>query len=186
MAICNLNNNILRENYCGYQLGSITMLYFINSSDISATTVDTASGQTVDSITFNTGGFVYAVEPAKGSANWSDTLVVNDDGTKHRTHQVTFNILGNLTNSTFKNYAMVDGRVVVMGFEVIPTEQTASTIIFGPVANLVLGFDTFDSHLEYRFIDMRETTGENMFRIIAISNIAVGVVFPELFTLSIP
>ena len=92
----------------------------------------------------------------------------------------------NLTNSTFKNYAMVDGRVVVMGFEVIPTEQTASTIIFGPVANLVLGFDTFDSHLEYRFIDMRETTGENMFRIIAISNIAVGVVFPELFTLSIP
>lgn len=92
----------------------------------------------------------------------------------------------NLTNSTFKNYAMVGDRIVVMGFEVVPTEQSRNTIIFGPIANLVLGFDTFDSHLEYRFIDMRETTGENMFRIIAISNIAVGVVYPELFTLSTP
>lgn len=127
MAICNLNNNILRENYCGYQLGSITMLYFINSSDISATTVDTASGQTVDSITFNSGGFVYCVEPAKGSANWSDTLVVNDDGTKHRTHQVTFNVLGNLTPEMADNvdalslgkYTVVvqkaDGGYVMLG-----------------------------------------------------------------------
>ena len=127
MAICNLNNNILRENNCGYQLGSITMLYFINSGDLSATTVDTASGQTVSSITFNSGGFVYSVEPAKGSANWSDTLVVNDDGTKHRTHQVTFNVLGNLTPEMADNvdalslgkYTVVvqkaDGGYVMLG-----------------------------------------------------------------------
>ena len=92
----------------------------------------------------------------------------------------------NLTNSEFKNYAIENGRLFVMGFEVIPTEQTPSTVIFGPAKNLVLGFDTLDSHVEYKFIDMRETTGDNMFRIIAISNIAVGVIFKDLFTLSFP
>ena len=54
----------------------------------------------------------------------------------------------------------------------------------GPVNNLVLGFDTFDSHTEYRLIDMRETTGDNSFRVLALSNIAVGIVLPELFVYS--
>lgn len=92
----------------------------------------------------------------------------------------------NLTNSEFKNYAIENGRLFVMGFEVVPTEQTTSTVIFGPAKNLVLGFDTMDSHVEYKFIDMRETTGDNMFRVIAISNIGVGVIYPSLFTLSKP
>ena len=92
----------------------------------------------------------------------------------------------NLTNSTFKNYAMEGDRLYVMGFEVVPTEQTPSTVIFGPAKNLALGFDTMDSHVEYKFIDMRETTGDNMFRVIAISNIGVGVIYPTLFTLSKP
>lgn len=92
----------------------------------------------------------------------------------------------NLTNSTFKNYAVNGNTLIVMGFDVVPTEQTRNTVIFGPVKNLVLGFDTFDSHLEYRIINMRETTGDNMFRVIAISNIAVGIIFPELFIYSRP
>ena len=92
----------------------------------------------------------------------------------------------NLTNSEFKNYAIENGRLFVMGFEVVPTEQTPSTVIFGPAKNLVLGFDTMDSHVEYKFIDLRETTGDNMFRVIAISNIGVGVIYPTLFTLSKP
>lgn len=54
----------------------------------------------------------------------------------------------------------------------------------GPAKNLVLGYDTFDSHIEYRVIDMKETTGDNEFRVIAISNIAVGIVLPELFVIS--
>ena len=60
--------------------------------------------------------------------------------------------------------------------------QSQSTIIFGPAANLVLGFDTYDSHVEYKIIDMRDTTGDNAFRVIALSNIAVGIVLPTLFT----
>lgn len=88
----------------------------------------------------------------------------------------------NLSTSIFKNYALEGDRVYIMGFEVIPTEMDRNFVIFGPAKNLILGFDTFDSHLEYRILDMKEHSGDNMFRVIAISNIAVGIVFPELFT----
>ena len=83
--------------------------------------------------------------------------------------------------SIFSNYARENGRIYVMGFEIIPTMQSKNTIIVGPARNLVLGYDTFDSHLEYKLIDLRETTGDNMFRVLAISNIAVGIIMPELF-----
>lgn len=83
--------------------------------------------------------------------------------------------------SIFSNYARENGRIYIMGFEVVPTMQSKNTIIVGPARNLVLGYDTFDSHIEYKLIDMRDTTGDNMFRILAISNIAVGIILPELF-----
>ena len=88
--------------------------------------------------------------------------------------------------SIFANYARQDGRIFVMGYEIVPTMQSKNTIIFGPARNLVLGYDTFDSHIEYKLIDMRDTTGDNMFRVLAISNIAVGIILPELFVVSKP
>ena len=88
---------------------------------------------------------------------------------------------GNSINDRFANYGRENGRIFVMGYEIVPTMQGKNTVIFGPARNLVLGFDTFDSHIEYKLIDMRDTTGDNMFRILAISNIAVGVILPELF-----
>lgn len=90
----------------------------------------------------------------------------------------------NSVNQVFANYARQDGRIFVMGYEVIPTMMSKNKIIFGPARNLVLGFDTYSSHVEYKLIDMRETTGDNMFRVLAISNIAVGIILPELFVLS--
>lgn len=83
--------------------------------------------------------------------------------------------------SIFSNYARENGRIYIMGFEVVPTMQSRNTIIVGPSRNLVLGYDTFDSHIEYKLIDLRDTTGDNMFRVLAISNIAVGIILPELF-----
>ena len=91
---------------------------------------------------------------------------------------------GNLTVSIFKNYSKNGDTINVMGFDVVPTMQSRGSILMGPVNNLVLGFDTFDSHTEYRLIDMRETTGDNSFRVLALSNIAVGIVLPELFVYS--
>jgi hypothetical protein len=87
----------------------------------------------------------------------------------------------NSVNAVFANYARQDGRIFVMGYEIVPTMQSKNTIIFGPARNLVLGFDSFDSHIEYKLIDMRETTGDNMFRVLAISNIATGIIMPDLF-----
>lgn len=92
----------------------------------------------------------------------------------------------NSTNAVFANYARQDGRIFVMGYEIVPTMQSKNTIIFGPARNLVLGYDTFDSHIQYKLIDMRDTTGDNMFRVLAISNIAVGIIIPELFVVSKP
>lgn len=86
----------------------------------------------------------------------------------------------NSVNAVFTNYARENGRIYVMGYEVVPTMQSKGKVIFAPAANLVLGFDTFDSHIEYKLIDMRNTTGDNMFRVIALTNIAVGLIFPEL------
>lgn len=88
--------------------------------------------------------------------------------------------------SIFSNYARANGRIYINGYEIVPTMQSKNTIIFGPARNLVLGYDTFDSHLSWKLIDMRDTTGDNQFRIIAISNIAVGIVLPELFVVSKP
>lgn len=87
----------------------------------------------------------------------------------------------NSTSAVFSNYSRNDGRIFVYGYEVVPTMQSKDYILFGPARNLVLGYDTFDSHLEYKLIDMRNTTGDNAFRVLAISNIAVGVIMPELF-----
>lgn len=91
---------------------------------------------------------------------------------------------GNSTTDKFSNYSMNGGNINVMGFDVVPTMCSRSTIIFGPVKNIVLGFDSFDSHIEYRLIDLRETTGDDMFRVIAITNIAVGEIFGDLFVVS--
>lgn len=88
---------------------------------------------------------------------------------------------GNNINDRFANYGRENGRIFVMGYEIVPSMVGKNKVVFGPARNLVLGYDTFDSHLEYKLIDMRETTGDNMFRVLAISNIAVGVIMPELF-----
>ena len=61
-------------------------------------------------------------------------------------------------NRIFSNYGRENGRIYVMGYEIVPTMQSKNVIIFGPARNLVLGFDTYDSHLEYKLINMRETT----------------------------
>lgn len=91
---------------------------------------------------------------------------------------------GNSTSDRFSNYAKEGDKVFIYGFEVIPTMQSRNGIIFGDPRNLVLGFDTWDSHASWKLIDMRETTGDNSFRIIALTNIAVGIVFPEGFVYS--
>lgn len=96
MANCKLNKNLLRTNSCGYQLPEIVDIYLINKEDLSAATViaDSANCESITAITFADGGKAYHVEPAKNSASFEDTLVVQDNGTKYRNASITFNVTG--------------------------------------------------------------------------------------------
>lgn len=86
-----------------------------------------------------------------------------------------------LTTSVFSNYYRSGNDIYVLGHKVVRTEQSRNTVIMGPVRNIVLGFDQWGDHITYKLIDLRETTGDNAFRVLALANIAVGIVLPELF-----
>lgn len=94
MAICKLNQDVLKSTNCGYSLGSIKYIYLANYEDVSGSSIDTASGQSVTAITMASGAQFYKIEPARNSASWTDELVVNDDGSKYRTHTINFNVVG--------------------------------------------------------------------------------------------
>ena len=149
------------------------------------------AGEKVTVTAFTVANIIAQVEDAvlKG-INLANTAEVDTEGYKIFMNHADVRVLeialgklccGNSMNDKFSNYGRENGRIYVMGYEIVPTLQSRNTVIFGPARNLVLGFDTFDSHLEYKIIDMRDTTGDNMFRVLAISNIAVGVIMPELF-----
>lgn len=148
----------------------------VTTGATSAFTVDNILAQVEDAInsamTLAANG-EYATDNLKVLMNYSDV-------------QLLKMALGTLccpnNQSIFSNYAMgPDGGVIIFGIPVISTLQSRNTIIVGDPRNLVLGYDTLDSRVEYRLIDMRQTEGSNMFRILAISNIAVGIIFPEGF-----
>lgn len=86
--------------------------------------------------------------------------------------------------SIFSNYAQgANGAIIIDGFEVVPTMQSRNLIIFGDPRNLVLGFDTYDSHLQYKMIYMGDTTGDDAYRVIAVTNIGLGIMFATTFTI---
>lgn len=139
MAICKLDDNWLRNTSCGYNLGSIVMIYAINTQDLVSTTIEDNDGQELTGFTLAAGANVYQLEPARNSASWSDTLVVNDDGSKYRTHLVAFNLLGKYNKEqadivdaiSLGKYAVIvqksDGGYVMLG-RLNGLESTVATI----------------------------------------------------------
>lgn len=79
----------------------------------------------------------------------------------------------------WSNFTKENGKVYAYGYEVVPTRIEKNVILASHPMNLVLGYDVADSEVEYKLIDMRETTLDNTFRVGVITNIAVGVVYPE-------
>ncbi len=101
MAICRLNTNLTRANQCGYSLPEIVELYLVNYEDLDPISGATISAGTngceeITAVTFNTGETVVVskVEPAKNSASFEDTLVVEDSGSRYRNASITFNVTG--------------------------------------------------------------------------------------------
>lgn len=99
MAICKLNTNLTRANQCGYSLPEIVELYLVNYEDLTETAlapeVETEDGcREISGITLASGATVAKVEPARNSASFEDTLVVEDSGNKYRNASITFNVTG--------------------------------------------------------------------------------------------
>lgn len=91
--------------------------------------------------------------------------------------------LGNespLTTAVWANFAKQGEKVFAFGYEVVPCRIEKNTILASHPMNLVLGYDVENGDIQYKIVDMRESTLENMFRVGVITNIAVGVVYPEL------
>lgn len=95
MAICKLNTNLTRANQCGYSLPEIVELYLVNYEDLSATSISSEDGcEEISAVTLATSAKTVKVEPAKNSASFEDTLVVEDSGNKYRNASITFNVTG--------------------------------------------------------------------------------------------
>lgn len=95
MAIsCKLTKNLLKGDNCNYSLPEVKDIYLANYVDVTAANVDynCESGVTISAITMATGTSFYHIEPAKNSVTFTDELVVNDNGSKYRTHTLTFTI----------------------------------------------------------------------------------------------
>ena len=92
---CKLSRDILRTTSCGYSLPEVKDIYLANYADVTTTvSCDSGGCETVSSITLANSEKFYHIEPAKNSTTFEDTLVVEDNGNKYRTHTLTFNISG--------------------------------------------------------------------------------------------
>lgn len=95
MAICALNKDLLRTEFCGYSLPEVKDIYLANFADVkTADTAVTEDCEEITAITLETDAQFYHIEPAKDSVNFTDELVVEDNGNKYRTHTLTFNVAG--------------------------------------------------------------------------------------------
>lgn len=101
---CSLTRDLLRTSSCGYSLPEVKDIYLANYSDVSATTVADGvaygeasggcSGSVITQLSMSGSSKFYHIEPAKNSVTFEDTLVVEDNGNKYRTHSLTFNVSG--------------------------------------------------------------------------------------------
>lgn len=145
MAICKLNTNLTRASQCGYSLPEIVELYLVNYEDLSATSITaeaTDGCEEITGITLVTGAKVAKVEPAKNSASFEDTLVVEDSGNKYRNASITFNVSGTynacmhgaLDALSLGRYFVVvktaDGNYLGMG-RISPLEAETATLAGG-------------------------------------------------------
>lgn len=159
-------------------------------TDATGATHITGAAITVDNVLAQVEAVIMAGMDAAAAGEYTT------DGYKVLLNPADYNILkvalgklccGNSTSDRFSNYGKTaDGGIQVYGYDVRPAYVKKNTIIFGNMAAIVLGYDSFDSNLEWDFIDMRKTLGTNSFRINALTNIAVAVVWPESFTISKP
>lgn len=89
-------------------------------------------------------------------------------------------------NYVWSNFTKEGEKVYAYGFEVVPCRIAKDTILLAPSKNLILGYDLESDQTAFQILDLSQVTGDNEFRVIAMCNMAVGIVYPELFVISKP
>ena len=87
--------------------------------------------------------------------------------------------LGNeklVDNYLWHNFTREGDKVYAFGFEVVGCRIAKDTILLAPAKNMVLGYDLESDQTTYQILDMSQTTGDATFRVIALCNIAIGLV----------
>lgn len=107
--ICRLQRNITKS--CGYQLPTITEMYFLNYGDLNGYTTDTYDDcEFINSIDYD--DRFYKVEGT--NVSYTDSLVISDYQ-KYREKRLTFNIVGKDDACRLNDYTMIaTGRYVVL------------------------------------------------------------------------
>ena len=90
MANCLINKNLTKDATCGYSLKQIVDIYLANYAQVSAVTLSSSAEHTVSAVTMAEGGKWSHIEPAKDTTSYNDDLVVGGNGSKYRTHTMTF------------------------------------------------------------------------------------------------
>lgn len=147
---CNLSRNLLKSNTCSYSLPEITDIYLANFADVSATTVSADSAQCSADVVTSIGMVdtkkFFHIEPMKNSVDFTDELVVGDNGIKYRTHTVTFATPGTYDGCLHMDFDALslgrfigvvktaDGQYLMLG-RVAGLEASAATLAGGQSAN---------------------------------------------------
>lgn len=145
MAIsCKLSQNLTRADVCGYSLPEIVDIWLVNYADVDGAIAVSGSAESgaeeITGITIS--GNAYHVEPTKGSASFTDELVVADNGNKYRTATLTFNVAGTYNSqlhgaldalSLGRYFAVIktaDGNYLGLG-RISPLEAETATLSGG-------------------------------------------------------
>lgn len=138
---CTLNKDLLKGKNCDYVLQSVTEIYLADYTDsvISKASGETGCGQEVTGITLGAEAEWYRIQPAKGTASFTDVLNVTDSGNKYRTHSLSFSVSGKydaemacvIDGLSLGSYLAIavfaDGSAVLLGDEKVGLEATVVT-----------------------------------------------------------
>lgn len=132
MAVCLLNQDVLKSNFCGYSLGAFNRVYLANYDEVSATVINTENGQEVTGITMSDGKVFYKFDIAKNSGSWTDELVVTDAGAKYRTQTINFNVNGTYT----KNMADVVDALSLGKYVAVIEKNDGTNVMLGRLSGI--------------------------------------------------
>lgn len=89
-------------------------------------------------------------------------------------------------NYVWNNFTKEGDKIYAYGFEIVPSRIAKDVILLAPRKNLILGYDLESDQTSFQILDLSQVTGDNEFRVIALCNMAVGIVYPELMVISKP